>query len=142
MSGKSPQLAGTYTRGGLSKRIGCNIETVRYYESIGLMPEPPRTAGGHRVYDEEHLKRLTFVCRSRELGFSLAEIRSLLALVDGEDVSCTEVQALTLAHAGDVKRKIADLRRMERVLTRMAEQCEDNEIPECPIVDALFDTGA
>ncbi|MDH3701957.1 MAG: helix-turn-helix domain-containing protein [Alphaproteobacteria bacterium] len=131
--------AGTFTRGRLSKRTGCNIETIRYYESIGLVPDPPRTAGRHRVYGEEHLKRLTFICRSRELGFSLSEIRSLLALVDGGDSSCAEVQALTLAHVGDVKRKIADLRRMERVLSAMAVQCEDDEIPECPIIDALFE---
>ena len=71
------------TRGLLSRRAGCNIETIRYYESIGLMPMPPRSQGGHRLYDQEHLKRLTFIRRARELGFRLREIRGLLALVDG-----------------------------------------------------------
>ncbi len=69
--------------GALSTRTGVNIETIRYYEREGLLPHPPRTAGGHRSYSEDHLKRLTFIRRSRELGFSIAEIRGLLALVDG-----------------------------------------------------------
>ncbi len=139
MTGLPPNGAGTYSRGALSKRTGCNIETIRYYESIGLMPEPPRTQSGHRVYADGHVKRLTFICRCRELGFSLREIRSLLGLVDGGGSSCAEVHALTLDHVTDVQRKIADLRRMERVLSDMAAQCADDEIPDCPIIDALFE---
>ena len=131
--------AGTYSRGALSKRTGCNIETIRYYESIGLMPDPPRTHSGHRVYADDHAKRLTFICRCRELGFSLREIRSLLGLVDGGGSSCAEVQALTLDHVADVQRKIADLRRMERVLAGMVAQCAHDKIPDCPIIDSLFE---
>lgn len=127
------------TRSVLAKRTGCNIETIRYYESIGLMPEPPRTESGHRVYADDHVRRLTFIRRCRELGFGLREIRSLLGLVDGGEASCAEVHALTLDHVADVHRKIADLRRMERVLSAMAAQCEDDEIPDCPIIDALFE---
>ena len=83
------------------------------------------------------LKRLAFIRRSRELGFSLDEIRALLRLVDGGDYSCGEVQEMTLAHIADIRRKIADLRRMERVLKDMAAKCDGGDVPECPIVDAL-----
>ena len=72
-----------FTIGVLSKGTGCNIETIRYYEHIGLLPEPPRSQGGHRLYEEDHLGRLTFIRRSRELGFTLDEVRGLLRLVDG-----------------------------------------------------------
>ncbi len=102
------------------------------------MPDPPRSAGGHRHYDEEHLKRLKFNCRARELGFSIEQIRGLLALVDGGDASCAKVQALTLTHIADIRRRIADLRKIERVLKDMASQCDDGEIPECPVIEALF----
>lgn len=130
------------TRGRLARRTGCNIETVRYYERIGLLPEPPRSQGGHRIYGETHLRRLRFIRRSRELGFSLEEIRGLLGLVDGGAYSCGEVKALTLDHVDDIRGKIADLRRMETVLEDMASRCEDGEVPDCPVIDALFDENA
>ena len=75
------------TIGTLSKATGCKVETIRYYERIGVLPLPPRTEGGHRAYGEEHLKRLNFVQRSRELGFSLNEVRQMLRLVDGTAVA-------------------------------------------------------
>ena len=128
----------TVTRGTLAKRTGCNIETIRYYEQIGLMPDPPRSAGGHRQYDNDHLKRLTFVCRARELGFSIEEVRGLLGLVDGGEDSCAEVKALTLKHVSDIRRKIDDLRNIEHVLKVMAARCDDGEVPECPVIDAMF----
>ena len=80
------------TRGALSKRTGCNIETIRYYEKIALMPDPPRSAGGHRIYGEDLVKRLTSIRRARELGFTIEEVRGLLGLVDGGDYSCAEVK--------------------------------------------------
>ena len=126
------------TRGTLSKRTGCNIETIRYYEQIGLMPPPPRSEGGHRLYSEEHFRRLTFICRARELGFSLKEVRGLLDLVDGGDYSCAEVKGLTLEHIRDIHHRITDLRKIERVLNTMAERCDEGEVPECPVIDALF----
>ncbi len=127
-----------FTIGALSKGTGCNIETIRYYERIGLLPEPPRSPGGHRLYGEDHLRRLTFIRRSRELGFTLDEVRGLLRLVDGGSYTCTEVKALTLDHAAELRRKVADLRRMKRVLEEMAAECEGGEVPECPIIDALY----
>lgn len=123
--------------GALSERTGVNIETIRYYERTGIMPEPPRSAGRQRVYDTGHQKRLAFIRRGRELGFSLDEVRALLRLVDGGDYTCGEVQEMTLAHIADIRRKITDLRRMERVLKDMADQCDGGDVPDCPILDAL-----
>lgn len=130
------------TIGPLSEKTGCNIETIRYYERIGMMPKPPRTAGGHRVYREEHLKRLTFIRRSRELGFTLDQVRNLLLLVDGDDFTCDEVKTMTLEHADNVHRKINDLKKLERVLKDMVSQCDRGDVPDCPVIDALFQTKA
>ena len=126
------------TRGVVAARTGCHIETVRYYERIGLLPPPPRTEGGHRLYDEDLLRRLNFICRSRELGFTIEEVRDLLGLVDGGGYTCAEVKEITLDHLRNVRVKIADLRRLERVLKEMVAKCEAEEVPECPVIDALF----
>lgn len=99
-------------RSELSKRTGCNIETIRYYENIGLMPEPPRSPKGYRLYDETHIRRLRFILRSRELGFGIDEIRGLLHLVDRKCQTCAEVQERTKPHLAEVRAKIADLRRV------------------------------
>jgi MerR family mercuric resistance operon transcriptional regulator len=125
--------------GDMSKLTGCNIETIRYYERIGVMPAPARSSGGHRLYTVEHLKRLTFIRRSRELGFTLKQVRGLLAMVDGGDFTCDEIKAITTEHKGEVRRKIADLRRLERVLGDMASRCDRGEVPDCPVIDALFE---
>ena len=138
MSESTSSVTSPLTIGELSKRTGCVIETIRYYERIGILPDPPRTVGGHRLYGQGHLKRLFFIHRSRGLGFSLAEVRGLLSLVDGRYYTCAEVKTLTLGHAEEVKQKIADLRKMEQVLKDMASQCEGGEIPECPVIDAFF----
>lgn len=130
----------TMSIGALSKRTGCNVETIRFYERIGIMPKPARTQGGHRVFTQDHLKRLTFVRRSRELGFTLDQVRNLLSLVDSDDYTCDEVKKMTLEHMGDVRYKIADLRKLERVLNDMVSQCDRGAVPDCPVVDALFET--
>lgn len=124
-------------RGALAKRTGCNLETIRYYEKIGLMPDPPRSASGYRVYEESHVRRLRFILRSRELGFAIEEIRGLLQLVDGGSQTCAEVKARTEKHLADVRTKIADLRRIERVLARTAAECSGKDVPDCPVLDAL-----
>jgi MerR family mercuric resistance operon transcriptional regulator len=128
-------------RGELAERSGCNIETVRFYEKQGLLPAPPRTAGGHRDYAEEHRRRLTFIRRSRELGFTIGEVRGLLGLVDGGDWTCAEVRAMTLEHLADVRRKIADLQKLAAILEDMAAQCDGGAVPECPIIDALLESA-
>jgi MerR family mercuric resistance operon transcriptional regulator len=124
--------------GALSQQSGVNIETIRYYEKIGVMPKPGRSAGGYRVYGQDHVKRLHFVRRGRELGFSLDELRRLLVLVDGHSYTCAEIHALTVEHVKDIRQKISDLRRLERVMSGMAANCTRDQIPECPVIDALF----
>ena len=127
------------TIGALSARSGVNIETIRYYEKIGVMPSPARSASGYRIYGPEHVRRLHFVRRGRELGFGLHELRGLLRLVDGHTYTCEEVHTLTVEHLTDIRQKIADLRRLERVMSNMAAQCTRDQVPECPVIDALFE---
>ena len=124
-------------RGELAKRTGCNIETIRYYERIGLLPDPPRSENGFRSYEERHLTRLTFIRRARELGFTLEEVQNLLRLVDGGHYTCAQVQELALRHADEIQRKINDLHRMHRALKEMSAQCSGEEVPTCPIVEIL-----
>lgn len=124
-------------RGELAKRTGCNLETIRYYEKIGLLPEPPRNANGYRTYDDTDAGRLHFILRGRELGFAIEEIRGLLELVDGGSQTCAEVRARTEQHLATVHAKIADLQRIERVLTQIAGHCSGDMVPECPIIEAL-----
>jgi MerR family mercuric resistance operon transcriptional regulator len=90
------------------------------------------------VYGAEDLKRLYFVCRSRRLGFSLNEIRELLALVDEQDFTCDAIRELTLSQAREVQAKIQDLQKIEHVLRDMAAQCDRGDLPECPVLDTLF----
>lgn len=124
-------------RAALARRTGCNLETIRYYEKIGMMPEPPRTEAGYRVYDDRHVERLRFILRARELGFSLDDIRGLLALVDRGTQTCAEVKERTERHLADVREKIADLKRIERVLAETAAKCSGDEVPDCPVLEAL-----
>jgi len=127
------------TIGGLSQQTGCNIETIRYYERIGILAKPPRSEGGHRLYDRDQIKRLVFIRRSRELGFSLDEIRTLLRLVDGKRYTCQQVKTLMEKHLADVKKKISDLKRLQKTLGEISAQCEGGQVPECPIIDVLFE---
>lgn len=132
----------TFGIGLLAHEAGVKIKTIRYYERSRLMPDPPRTNGRHRLYNVDHLKRLVFIRRCRQLGFSIEEIRDLLGLIVTNRYTCTEVRALTLEHAGDIRRRIDDLRRLERILTEIASKCRGDAVPECPIIDALLDPRA
>ena len=122
----------------LARATGCNLETIRYYETVGIMPDPPRTPKGYRSYDDTHVRRLKFVMRSRDLGFSLEEIRGLLGLVDDRTQTCAQVQTVAEAHLEDVKAKIADLERIERVLSETVARCTGDAAPECAVIDALL----
>lgn len=126
------------TIGHVSEVTGCNIETIRYYERIGLLPNPPRSDGGFRLYGDEHIKRLNFIRRSRKLGFHLDEVRGLLSLVDTNTHTCAQVKSITVNHLHEIEQKIADLTKLKKVLTDMASQCEGEKVPLCPIIDALF----
>ncbi len=126
-----------FTIGRLSRDSGVNIETIRYYERIGLLSPPPRSSGRHRLYSEEHVQRLAFVRRGRELGFSLDDIRALLALVDQGDFDCAIVKEIAVRHLTDVRGKIASLKRLEGALKNMADACQPGKQASCPIIEAL-----
>lgn len=126
------------TRGALSKQSGCNIETIRYYEKIGLLPPPNRSEGGHRRYDDLDQRRLRFILRGRELGFSIEEIRSLMSMATTDNRTCGEIHALTLAHLKSVRAKLQDLTRLEQTLSGIADQCSSDDVPDCPVIDALW----
>jgi MerR family transcriptional regulator, mercuric resistance operon regulatory protein len=123
--------------GELSRRTGSNIETIRYYERIGVLP-PPRRIGRYRSFDAGDVARLVFVRRARELGFTLDEVRALLKLAAaGDRGTCAEVREISVAHLSDVRARIADLRAMERVLAAAVRQCDAGQQPGCPLIDAL-----
>ena len=126
--------------GQLSEQTHCKIETIRYYERIGLLPVPARSDGGYRIYDDNHRRRLSFIRRSRELGFTIDEIRDLLNLVDGDNYTCRDVKTITMEHVESIRQKIADLKKLEKTLSRIASQCAGDATPECPIIDALYET--
>ncbi|MGH8580980.1 MAG: MerR family transcriptional regulator [Gammaproteobacteria bacterium] len=128
--------------GAFSELADCTIETIRYYERIGLLPPPPRTQGGYRLYPEEHLKRLNFIRRARDLGFTLDQVRTLLRLANDQVRSCGEVREIAAAHLDEVRTRIADLKMMERVLKAMTARCEDGDLPNCPLIEALFRDAA
>lgn len=125
--------------GQMSRETGVNIETIRYYERIGIMPKPDRTSGGNRQYNQDQLKRLNFIRRTRDLGFSLEEIRGLFEMVDRKDFTCSEVHDLTVDHLASVRDKIANLKKLENALLAMASECSRGDVPECPILDTLFE---
>lgn len=125
------------TIGGLSKATGCKIETIRYYEKIGMLPEPHRTEGCHRLYREEHYRHLSFIRRARSLGFTLDDIRNLLALSEGKRTSCNKVRKVAIAHLEEIRSRIADLQAMEVVLNDLVDQCKGSVAPHCPIVESL-----
>jgi len=127
----------------LARATGCNLETIRYYEKIGVMPEPPRSENGYRNYQPEHLQRLGFVMRARDLGFCLAEVRELLTLVDGGMQTCAQVRTVAQKHLDEVQEKIDALMRVKEVLSSTVARCSGRQIPDCAVIDALqpsFDT--
>ena len=116
---------------------GCNLETIRYYERIGLMPPPERTPKGYREYSEADVERLRFISRGRGLGFSLQEIRSLLRLAQDPGISCSEVDQLARKHLVDMLVRLKDLQRMARELERTIDHCGGGQRGECTILDSL-----
>jgi MerR family transcriptional regulator, mercuric resistance operon regulatory protein len=125
------------TIGQLAKAAGVNLETVRYYERIGLIAKPARTSGGQRSYSSEDTRHLAFVRRARELGFSIDDIRALLKLAAPGRRSCAEVQSIASAHLMNVQTKLADLARLEKILAATVEQCAGDASPACPVLEML-----
>jgi Cu(I)-responsive transcriptional regulator len=125
------------TIGDLARATGTKVETIRYYERIGLLAAPARTRGNYRSYGPAHLNRLSFIRRARDLGFPLAQVKSLLGLADQPDRSCEAVDAIARAHLIEVKRKIADLAALRRELDSIISQCGHGTIAQCRIIEAL-----
>jgi Cu(I)-responsive transcriptional regulator len=123
--------------GKLARAADAKAETIRYYERIGLLPAPPRTPGNYRDYSAEHVSRLAFTRRARDLGFSIDQIRTLLDLADQKEQSCKAVDAIAREHLTEVKRKLADLGALRRELESLIGQCRHGTIAECRILEAL-----
>jgi MerR family transcriptional regulator, mercuric resistance operon regulatory protein len=126
-----------HTIGELASLSGVRVETIRYFERIGLLTQPERTVGGHRLFSSADLARLTFIRRAREMGFSQDEVRALLSLSSGELTSCGEVKALAENHLAEIRRKIRDLRRLEKSLSSTIAQCTGGTVPKCPVIEAI-----
>ncbi len=130
------------TRGKLATQTGCNIETIRYYETIELLPAPARTASGYRAYSNEHLRRLNFIQRARALGFSSEQTHGLLDLTEAEgNKTRADVKSLTEAHIDEISQKIKDLQKIKKRLRQISSFCDGSEksARTCPILESLFD---
>ena len=123
--------------GDLSRMTGTRVETIRFYEKEGLIPAPGRTGGNYRAYEQTHLNRLSFIRRSRDLGFTLDQVRVLLDLSDDRSRSCCAVDELAREQLRSVERKIEDLQALQRELARLLDQCSQGTIAECRIIEAL-----
>ncbi|WP_296707250.1 helix-turn-helix domain-containing protein [Rhodoblastus sp.] len=123
--------------GELARTAATKVVTIRYYEHIGLLPPPPRTAGNYREYSATHLTRLIFARRARDLGFSTEQIRTLLDLADQKSRSCKAVDVIAREHLADVKRKLADLTAMQHELETIIGQCRNDTVADCRILEAL-----
>jgi MerR family mercuric resistance operon transcriptional regulator len=125
--------------GELAEKCGVNKETIRYYERLGLIPEPNRTENGYRMYSQQTVDRLNFIKRMQELGFTLNEIDKLLGIVDCDEAKCRDMYDFTVLKIEDIQRKIEDLKRIERMLMDLKERCPENkDIYECPIIETLM----
>jgi MerR family mercuric resistance operon transcriptional regulator len=123
--------------GELSRQSGVNVESIRYYERVKMLVPPPRTASGRRVYDSTDLRILAFIRRSRELGFSLDQIRALLRLGGPGKATCREVREIAAHHLDDIRAKLADLKKLERLLSKTIARCSGRTAPDCPVLDVL-----
>ncbi len=126
-----------FSIGDLGKATATKVETIRYYERIGLLPAPSRTTGNYRRYDGWHLGRLSFIRRARNLGFSLEQVRDLLGLADQKDRSCEAVDIIARGHLAAIDQKIADLTALRRELDTIIGQCRRGTIAQCRIIEAL-----
>jgi DNA-binding transcriptional MerR regulator len=130
-------LSDAISIGRLSLKTGVKVPTIRYYESVGLMPLPPRTQGNRRLYGSEAAARLQFIRHARELGFEIDAIRQLLDLSDQPQRSCAEADAIARRHLSEIKSRITRLKALEREVQRMIRECERGQICDCRVIDVL-----
>ncbi len=127
--------------GELARRTGTKVQTIRYYEKIGLLPEPPRTSGNQRRYDRSRQQRLAFIRHARELGFSLDAIRTLLDLVDRPEQPCEKADAVAKARLAEVESRIVRLLALKEELERMVCECRGGRVAQCRVIEVLADHG-
>lgn len=132
----------TYPIGELASLSGVRVETIRYFERIGLLTRPQRTAGGHRLFSSADLDRLNFVRRAREMGFSQAEVRVLLSLSGNELISCGDVKAIAEKHLKTVRQKISNLQELEKSLSSTVAQCAGGKVSRCAVIESIAAEGA
>ena len=125
--------------GEAARQSGVKVPTIRFYEQIGLLPEPPRSEGNRRQYDERDLSRLAFIRHARELGFEVADIRELLTLTERPQSSCHEADSIAVRHLRETEERIAKLQSLRRELKRMVEECGHGKICECRVIQVLAD---
>tara|TARA_R110002110_G_scaffold179197_1_gene384567 strand:- start:297 stop:731 length:435 start_codon:yes stop_codon:yes gene_type:complete len=130
-----------FTIGHLARSTGCKVQTIRYYEQIGLLPKPPRSEGNRRLYCQADIDRLAFIRHARDLGFPLEAIRDLLALSDDPHQPCEVADATARLQLEEVKRRIARLQALKTELERMVEQCRGGKIADCRVIEVLSDHG-
>lgn len=135
------QEAKALTIGQLGKATATKVETIRYYERIGLLPAPGRTAGNYRSYANDHVRRLAFIRRARELGFAIDDVRELLELAGHHDSPCAEIDQIVARHLATTERKIAALKRLRRELRDTLAACNGGRIADCRVVQALSTDG-
>jgi DNA-binding transcriptional MerR regulator len=127
--------------GKLARSVGCKVQTIRYYEQIGLLPPPARTAGAQRRYGEPHRQKLTFIRHARELGFPLPAVRELLALAERRESDCAQADRIARRQLEAVNRRIAMLSSLRAELERMLRHGHGNRIRECRVIATLADHG-
>ena len=123
--------------GRVAERSGVTAKTIRYYEEIGLISKPERTASGYRAYGKQDVEILRFVIRARSLGFSIKDVRNLLALYEDRGRASADVKNIALEHVDVIERKMAELDSIRRTLLHLAEECHGDDRPDCPIIDEL-----
>jgi DNA-binding transcriptional MerR regulator len=131
--------AAEFTIGFLARAGGVKVQTIRYYEQVSLLPEPRRSPGNQRLYTKAHMDRLKFIRHSRALGFSLDQIRELLALSENPKRPCDEIDAVARRHLEDVEGKIARLEGLKGELGRMISECAGGKVSACRIIKVLSD---
>lgn len=125
------------TIGRLAAATGTNVETIRFYEKSGILAPPSRTDSNYRSYEPDHLNRLSFIRRARDLGFSLDQVKALLKLSDDRAQSCAAVDDIAKLHREEVERKIRDLQALKTELDRIIDSCKHGTVAECRIVESL-----
>lgn len=127
--------------GELSRRTGVKVTTIRFYESVGLMPEPPRSDGDRRLYSDTHERRLAFIRHARDLGFETSDIRTLLDLADRPEMSCAQADVIARGHLAAVEEKLARLESLRSELERMVSSCAQGQVATCRVIESLADHG-